>query len=240
MTDDSSPLSDSTPPPEWKQKVHGRKRGFITPREKIWLDETLPAFRPPAASSREEMLALLGADPTKARLVLEIGFGNGQFLAPLAAQHPEDRFIGVEVFQEGMAALIRRLQKDQTTNTRIHPDDARVFLREGIPTHALDWVIINFPDPWPKKRHHKRRIVQTELLDLLVERMVPQGLLTLATDWEEYALWMAEVLEAHAGFENLAAPERFAPRPDFWQQTRFETKGVDAGRTIHHLAWRRR
>ncbi len=245
MTDDLPdspfpPPSDSPTPTEWKPKVHGRKRGFLKPREKIWLDETLPTFRPPQAEDRTRLLTALGADPERARLVLEIGFGNGQFLAPLAARHPEDRFIGIEVFQEGMAALIRRLQRDGTTNTRIIQEDARIALKELLPAQAFDWVIINFPDPWPKKRHHKRRIVQPELLDLLTLRMRPAALLTLATDWAEYADWMAEVLEAHDGFENLAAPERFAPRPDFWHETRFETKGVHAGRTIHHLAWRRR
>ncbi|MBF0273175.1 MAG: tRNA (guanosine(46)-N7)-methyltransferase TrmB [Magnetococcales bacterium] len=239
MTHDTPPAPASDTSPAWKPKVHGRKRGFLTPKEKIWLDATLPDFQPPQADSRAALLAALGADPERGRLILEIGFGNGQFLAPLAAAHPEDRFIGVEVFQEGMAALIRRLQRDQTTNTRIIQEDARLALQELIPPCSLDWVVINFPDPWPKKRHHKRRIVQAELLDLLTQRMVPGGLLTLATDWEEYAWWMAEVLEAHSGFENLAAPERFAPRPAFWHETRFETKGVHAGRTIHHLAWRR-
>ncbi|MFN3077937.1 MAG: tRNA (guanosine(46)-N7)-methyltransferase TrmB [Alphaproteobacteria bacterium] len=226
--------------PAWKPKVHGRKRGFLTVREKEWLDATLPEFRPPTASCRADLLASLGAEPDQARLVLEIGFGNGQFLATLAARHPGDRFIGIEVFQEGMAALIRRLTRDQITNTRIIADDARIALAETIPPESLDWVIINFPDPWPKKRHHKRRIVQSELLDLLTARMRPLGLLTLATDWEEYADWMADRLEAHAGFVNLATPERFAPRPDFWHETRFETKGVLAGRAIRHLIWQRR
>ncbi|MBF0417737.1 MAG: tRNA (guanosine(46)-N7)-methyltransferase TrmB [Magnetococcales bacterium] len=237
MTDPTTP-STTDPNPLWKPKVHGRKRGFVTPREKIWLDETLPLYHPPRATSRTELLGALGADPERARLIVEIGFGNGQFLGPLAARHPEDRFIGIEVFQEGLAGLIRRLQRDAITNTRILPDDARLALTDAFPDHAIDWVIINFPDPWPKKRHHKRRIVQSELLDRLVERMRPGGLLTLATDWAEYAEWMFEVLEAHPGFVNLAAPERFTPRPDFWIETRFEAKGVAAGRTIHHLAWR--
>ncbi|MBF0262252.1 MAG: tRNA (guanosine(46)-N7)-methyltransferase TrmB [Magnetococcales bacterium] len=237
---DSTPPSTPDPTQVWKPKVHGRKRGFVTPREKLWLDDTLPLYLPPRANSRGALLEALGADPEQARLVVEIGFGNGQFLAPLAARHPEDRFIGIEVFQEGLAGLIRRLQRDAITNTRILPEDARLALRDAFPEQSLDWVIINFPDPWPKKRHHKRRIVQTELLDLLVERLRPGGLLTLATDWEAYAAWMFEVLEAHPGFVNLVAPERFAPRPDFWIETRFETKGVAAGRTIHHLAWQRR
>ncbi|NGZ07281.1 MAG: tRNA (guanosine(46)-N7)-methyltransferase TrmB [Magnetococcales bacterium] len=238
MTDPGLLPAPSIPAPDWKPKVHGRKRGFLTPREKLWLDETLPAYRLPTAASRTELLTTLGADPNQARLILEIGFGNGQFLAALAARHPKDRFIGIEVFQEGMAGLIRRLQRDQITNTSILSEDARLAVRDQIPTHALDWVIINFPDPWPKKRHHKRRIVQKELLDLLTGRMVANGILTLATDWEEYAEWMADTLEAHSGFENMAAPDRFAPQPEFWHETRFETKGVQAGRTIRHLAWR--
>ncbi|MEO5347204.1 MAG: tRNA (guanosine(46)-N7)-methyltransferase TrmB [Magnetococcus sp. YQC-9] len=237
---DSDPTPSPTPPIPWKPKVHGRKRGFVTPREKLWLDATLPDFQPPLATTRDALLLALGADPQSARLIVEIGFGNGQFLAPLAARHPEDRFIGIEVFQEGMAGLIRKLQTEGVTNTRILADDARQALHTAFPKQSLDWVIINFPDPWPKKRHHKRRIVQTELLDLLNDRMRPGGLLTLATDWEEYAEWMFALLDDHPGFDNLTKPERFASQPDFWIETRFETKGVAAGRTIRHLLWRRR
>ncbi|MBF0438630.1 MAG: tRNA (guanosine(46)-N7)-methyltransferase TrmB [Magnetococcales bacterium] len=239
MTDNLPPPSNQPPSP-WKPKVHGRKRGFLTPREKIWLDQTLPLYRFPDCTDRENLLKSLGADPLQARLILEIGFGNGQFLAPLAALHPQDRFIGAEVFQEGMAALIKRLERDAITNVSILPDDARLALRDDLPPSSLDWVIINFPDPWPKKRHHKRRIIQSEFLDLLAERMRPNGMLTLATDWEEYAHWMAHTLETHHDFINLAAPEPFAPQPEFWQETRFETKGVNAGRTIFHLTWQRK
>ncbi|MBF0341536.1 MAG: tRNA (guanosine(46)-N7)-methyltransferase TrmB [Magnetococcales bacterium] len=236
-TPTDSPTGDALP---WKPKVHGRKRGFLTPREKLWLDETLPELLPPVAPTRRELLQALEADPDSARLVLEVGFGNGQFLTRQAAANPQDRFIGIEVFQEGMAALIRRLQREGITNTRIIPDDARLVLQERIPPESLDWVVINFPDPWPKKRHHKRRIVQPEMLDLLARRLRSRGLLTLATDWEEYALWMADTLENHGAFENLAAPDRFAPQPEFWHETRFELKGVHAGRRIHHLVWRRK
>lgn len=236
MTPDPAPLIH--PPPIRPLKVYGRKRGFLTPPEKTWLDQTLPNWKLPAADSRENLLKYLEAPP-QARLILEIGFGNGQFLAPLAALHPQDRFIGAEVFQEGMAALIKRLEKNATANVRILPFDARVALTNDIPSNSLDWVIINFPDPWPKKRHHKRRIIQPEFLDLLAERMRPGALLTLATDWAEYALWMACTQENHPAFHNLAAPDRFAPEPDFWHATRFQTKGIQAGRSIFHLAWQR-
>lgn len=221
-------------------RVYGRKRGHLSSSEIVWLEEILPRFQLAKAEDREALLAQLGANPQQARLVLEVGFGNGQFLAPLAAINPADRFIGAEVFQEGIAALIKRLEPEAIGNVRIVPDDARAALTHFIPPRSLDWVIVNFPDPWPKKRHHKRRIIQPGFLDLLADRMQAGALLTLATDLEEYAWWMTRVLEAHPEFSNLSAPEPFAPQPEFWHETRFQTKGIQAGREIFHLAWQRR
>ncbi|MBF0179581.1 MAG: tRNA (guanosine(46)-N7)-methyltransferase TrmB [Magnetococcales bacterium] len=233
------PREPQSPSPWQSFKVHGRKRGFLTLREKSWLDETLPGLRIPAATERAALLDALVATPD-ARLILEIGFGNGQFLSTLAARHPNDRFLGAEVFQEGEAALIKRLNREGIGNVRLLPCAAQSALASDIPPASLDWVIINFPDPWPKKRHHKRRIVQHDFLELLAGRMRPGGLLTLATDWEEYAFWMDQTLNGHPAFVNLAPPpDRFVPQPDFWVATRFQTKGEAAGRPIFHLAWRR-
>ena len=224
------------------ERTYGRKKGYLTATDTARLQRLLPqyALPPGGGGERTALLTALGADPERARLWLEIGFGNGAFLAALAAQNPLDRLIGVEVFQEGIAALAGRLERQGLDNVRIVTDGVHQVLSDAIPQESLDRVVINFPDPWPKKRHHKRRLVQGPFLDLLATRMRAGALLTLATDWENYAEWMLAALEAHPLFENRAGPGAFADQPDPWLETRFQQKGRAAGRPTWHLASLRR
>ncbi|MBF0462793.1 MAG: tRNA (guanosine(46)-N7)-methyltransferase TrmB [Magnetococcales bacterium] len=217
----------------------GRKKGKTGPQATSRLAELLPTLALPQATNRSGLLEQWGADPATARLVLEIGFGNGHTLATLAARHPQDRFIGVEVFLGGVAGLLLRIQQESLTNIRISTQDVQVVLQEAIPPASLDQVLIHFPDPWPKRSHHKRRLVQPAFLDLLATRLRPKGQLRLATDWPHYAQWMLAVLEAHTAFARPGEPGSFDPEPTDWVTTRFQCKAQEAGRAVFHLAYTR-
>jgi tRNA (guanine-N7-)-methyltransferase len=170
--------------------------------------------------------------------VLEIGFGNGDHLAALAAAHPERDYLGVEVHRPGVGRLLLGIEARELTNLRIVCHDAVAVLEQQVPLHCLDEVLILFPDPWPKKRHHKRRLIQPQFVALLVERLKTGGMLRLATDWQPYALQMLEVLDAAAGLANMAADARFVPRPAERTRTRFELRGERLGHAVWDLAYR--
>jgi tRNA (guanine-N7-)-methyltransferase len=224
-----------TPEQRRRYKTHGRKKGFLKLKDERHLKANLPRLTLADAENRNQLLAGFGPITPSAKLWLEVGFGNGEFLAHLAALHPEDRFIGIDVFLEGVSALFRRLERQESNNVRVMVDNANIVLMENIPDNTLDRVIINFPDPWPKKRHHKRRLIQKAFLDLLAPRMRNGGLLSLATDWPEYSEWMMEHLEAHSHFTNAIAKDSFAPQPLEWLETSFQAKGQKAGRPAQHL-----
>ncbi|HEY5101938.1 MAG TPA: tRNA (guanosine(46)-N7)-methyltransferase TrmB [Steroidobacteraceae bacterium] len=175
-----------------------------------------------------------------AERVLEIGFGNGDHLAALAAVHPERDYLGIEVHRPGVGRLLLSIEQRGITNLRIVCHDAVEVLAMQIPRRALTEVLILFPDPWPKKRHHKRRLIQDAFIAMLAERLGPAGMLRLATDWEPYALQMLEVLQAAPQLENLAAEARFVPRPEERARTRFEARGERLGHGVWDLAFRAR
>ncbi|MBF0143231.1 MAG: tRNA (guanosine(46)-N7)-methyltransferase TrmB [Magnetococcales bacterium] len=226
--------------PHGHLRVYGRKKGHVTAAEQAWLACSQPTALPPKAGNREELVRALGGVPGSCRLVMEFGFGNGQALTALARSHPGDRFIGVEIFQEGMVALLKRLVAEGIGNVRMVEGHGLEVLSRWIPEASLDRAIISFPDPWPKKRHHKRRLVQVDFLEVLASRMVSGGVLELATDWEEYAQWMVACLEATPTFVNQNPEGIFSSAPADWVMTRFEQKGREAGRRIRHLAYFRR
>jgi tRNA (guanine-N7-)-methyltransferase len=173
-------------------------------------------------------------------LALEIGFGSGEHLAELAARHPEAGFIGCEVFENGIARLVARIERERLDNIRIFADDARLLLA-ALPPASLDRVFILFPDPWPKARHKKRRLVSAETLDRLALIMVDGGELRLATDDRDYLSRMLEAGTAHEDFAWLARrPQDWRERPSDWPSTRYEEKARAAGRMPAFLRFRRR
>ncbi|MBF0401627.1 MAG: tRNA (guanosine(46)-N7)-methyltransferase TrmB [Magnetococcales bacterium] len=214
----------------------GRKQGKTGPQAKERLTQLLPTITLSKAIDRAELLTQWGTPSHTARLVLEIGFGNGHALATLAARHPQDCFIGVEVFLGGVAGLLLRIQQGGLTNIRVATQSIHTVLLEQIPPASLDQVMIHFPDPWPKRCHHKRRLIQAPFLDLLASRMRPSASLSLATDWPHYAEWMAAVLAKHVDFDHPAGSTPFVSQPVDWVETRFQRKAQEAGRTIHYLA----
>jgi len=172
---------------------------------------------------------------------LEIGFGNGEHLAALAAAHPERDYLGVEVHRPGVGHLFLLAATNKLTNVRASSHDAVEVLREQIAACAVDEVLVLFPDPWHKKRHHKRRLIQPPFVQLIASKLRPGGVFRLATDWEEYALQMLEVLRAANGlFTNLSPTGDWMPRPEERAPTRFEKRGARLGHGVWDLAFEKR
>ena len=174
----------------------------------------------------------------RAPRTVEIGFGTGDALAALAGGEPERDFLGVEVYPPGVGRFFARCHEAGLGNVRVAMADALDVLERWLAPSSVEEVLVWFPDPWPKKRHHKRRLVQPGFATLVHRVLRPGGRLYLATDWEPYAEHMLEVLGAHLGFSNCAAPGRFMPRPVRRRETRFERRGRRRGHRVFDLAWR--
>jgi len=198
-------------------------------------EQLLPRYGIPYSPQPVDLQVVFGRPGRK---ILEIGFGMGETTATIAAAHPESDFLGIEVHTPGVGSLLKLIEARGLTNLRILQHDAVDVLREMIAPAALDGAHIFFPDPWPKKRHHKRRLVQADFVSLLASRLKPGGYVHLATDWEEYAGQMLAVLSAEPQLENTAAG--FAPRPDYRPQTKFETRGLKLGHGVWDIVFRKR
>ena len=170
-----------------------------------------------------------------APVVLEIGFGMGDSLAQMAAAEPDKDFIGVEVHSPGVGRLMHLIDESGVENLRAYCDDAVEVLEQCIADNSLSRVQIYFPDPWHKKRHHKRRLVQPEFVQLLRRKLKPGGVIHLATDWENYAEHMMLVMSGAEGFRNTQGEGAFAPRPDYRPVTKFEKRGERLGHGVWDL-----
>ena len=206
------------------------RQGRTTPAQERALEELFPrygiAFSPLALNFRE----LFGSD---APLILEIGSGMGETTAAIAAAHPDINFIAVEVHGPGVGSLLNRIDHAQMKNLRVIRHDALDVLEHMIPDAALAAIHLFFPDPWPKKRHHKRRLVQPAFATLAARKLAPGGTLHAATDWPDYAEHMSAVFGAEP--QLAPAPSGFVQRPE----TKFETRGLRLGHPIRDLYFRR-
>ncbi len=187
---------------------------------------------------RAEPLDLATVFGRRAPLILEIGFGMGEGLAETAAAHSENDYLGVEVHTPGVGALLKQIGERNLANVRIVQHDAVDVLTHMLVPASLAGVHIFFPDPWHKKRHHKRRLIQPPLVQLLASRLAPGGYLHLATDWQDYAGQMLAVLGAEPLLENTV--EDYAPRPDTRPLTKFEQRGLRLGHGVWDLVFRRK
>lgn len=206
--------------------THGQERA---------LTELLPRFAVP--EGRMDWRALFGRD---AHRTLEIGFGDGHNLVELARRHPERDYLGCEVHSPGVGRLLLGIEEHVLANIRIYPDDALPLLRERIPDASLDAILIYFPDPWPKKRHHKRRLVQPDTAELFASKLKAGGRLHLATDWEDYAVHALTVLSACPAFANTSSDAGWMPRPAERPETKFERRGLKLGHRVFDLVFTRR
>lgn len=216
-----------------------RREGRLTASQKRALVELWPQFGTDFTPGFLDLNAAFGRSATGQR-VLEIGFGNGDVLSQLAAANPDDDFLGIEVHRPGVGHLLQILNENKSSNVRIIRHDAVEVMKEMLPEESLDRVLLFFPDPWPKKRHHKRRILQPSFADLVASRLKRGGVFHLATDWQPYAEHMLEVMDGSAAFENLAGPARFSERPASRPETKFERRGLRLGHGVWDLLYRRR
>jgi len=214
-----------------------QRAGRVTRAQERALAELWPRFGIEATATPVDLDAVFGRS---AERVLEIGIGDGETLLALAALHPERDFLGVEVHRPGLGHCLLGIESGGLTNVRLIAHDAVEVLERQIPDASLDEVLLYFPDPWPKKRHHKRRIVQPAFAELLATRLKPGGSFRLATDWAPYAEHMLEVLRASPSFSNASATGDYVPRPTSRPLTKFERRGERLGHEVFDLEFRRK
>ena len=211
------------------------RQGRVSNAQKRAHDTLMPRY---GIEFTNELLDFDRVFGRNARRVLEIGFGMGETTVTIAAAHPGTDYLALEVHTPGVGSLLKQLDEQSLTNVRIVQHDAVEVLERMVPDASLDGAHIFFPDPWPKKRHHKRRLIQPPLVSLLAGRLKPGGYVHAATDWEEYAQQILEVFEGEAQLENTA--DDYAPRPDYRPLTKFEQRGLRLGHGVWDVVFRRR
>lgn len=176
---------------------------------------------------------------TVPKRILEIGFGNGKSLLAMAAAEPEVQYVGIEVHRPGVGALLMGVAEHQLENVLVYQEDAVEVLKQCIADDSLDRLQLYFPDPWPKKKHHKRRIVQPAFVELVRQKLKVGGVLHMTTDWQAYAEHMLAVMQQAEGFQNLSTTNDFCDKPDYRPTTKFEQRGQKLGHGVWDLLFER-
>ncbi len=228
-------MSGEHPPAGGHIRSFVLRQGRVSNAQGRHHEEGMPRWGIPYAAVPLDFGRIFGRTAPR---ILEIGFGMGETTALIAAAHPENDYLGIEVHTPGVGSLLKEIAERGLTNVRVIQHDAVPVLRDMIPPGSLAAVHIFFPDPWPKKRQQKRRLIQAPLVQLLASRLAPGGILHAATDWEEYAAQMLDVLSAEPLLENTAPG--YAPRPEYRPQTKFESRGLRLGHGVWDLVFRRR
>ena len=208
------------------------RQGRVSNAQRRAVDSLLPLFGIPYDAAPFNFDSTFGRSAPR---FLEIGFGMGETTAQIAAGHPQCDYLGIEVHTPGVGGLLRLIEAQQLTNIRIVQHDAVEVVTHMIPASCLSGIHVFFPDPWPKKRHHKRRLLQPGFVHLLASRLQPGGYLHVATDWEEYAAHILEVLSGEALLANSA--ENFSPRPEHRPLTNVESRGLRLGHVVRDLVF---
>ncbi len=213
-----------------------KREGRLTKRQEKALTEFWPQMGLDHQASNYSLAGVFGRE---AKTVLEIGFGMGASLVEMAKAAPETNFIGIEVHRPGVGACMADAVEAGITNLRVFEHDAVEILNDSIPDNSLDTVQLFFPDPWHKARHHKRRIVQLEFVEVLRKKLKIGGVFHMATDWENYAEHMLEVMQAAPGYSNTSDTNDYVPRPEWRPLTKFENRGHRLGHGVWDLIFAR-
>ena len=211
-----------------------RRAGRITPSQRRALETLWPRYGIEFASGRVD-LPVAGRE-----LKLEIGIGNGDALIEMAAADPESLYIGIEVHLPGIGRCLNQIEARGLDNVRLISHDAIEVLQHMIAPGSVDRLLLFFPDPWHKKRHHKRRIVNSGFRDLVWQAMRPGAVIHAATDWQDYAEWIAAEFLGDDRFENLGDSDGYSPKPDYRPRTRFEQRGEGLGHGVWDLLFAKR
>lgn len=209
-----------------------KRQGRITSGQHSALSESMPKYGLDVSSGAFDLQKCFDRS---APIALEIGCGNGDAMIEMAKKHPEMNFIAVEVYTAGVGRLLANIEINQLQNVRVAQHDAVELLRENIPADSLEKVMIFFPDPWHKRRHHKRRLIQHDFIVLLLEKIATGGQLHLATDWEDYAHQMLKVCSEFSQMHNLSPNGDYIERPDWRPLTKFEQRGQRLGHGVWDL-----
>ena len=213
-----------------------KREGRLTEGQERALNDLFPRF---GLELQDTPINLTEVFHRSAPTILEIGFGNGSSLAEMAEKNPEQDYIGIEVHRPGVGNLLLQIEKLDLNNLRVMSEDAVDVLNKMITDESLDAVYLFFADPWHKTRHHKRRIVQEEFVQLLRKKLKVNGIFHMATDWEPYAKHMMRVMNATEGYDNTAGKDQYLPRPEYRPLTKFEQRGQRLGHGVWDLIFKK-
>jgi tRNA (guanine-N7-)-methyltransferase len=213
-----------------------KREGRLTRGQQRALDELFPVYGFISDDSIFDLNEKFGRDAPK---ILEIGFGNGASLAEIARAHPDNDYLGIEVHRPGVGNLLLQIENENIQNIRVMSDDAVEVLENNIADNSLAAVYLFFADPWHKKKHHKRRIVQHAFVQLLRQKLKTGGVFHMATDWQDYAEHMMDVMSQAEGFENISGNGNYTPKPDYRPLTKFEQRGQRLGHGVWDLIFKK-
>jgi len=222
------------PPEQRSIRSYVLRQGRVSNAQRRAHDTLMPRYGLEFRDAPVDLFAEFGREAPR---ILEIGCGMGETTVAIAAAHPDIDYLGIEVHTPGVGSLLKQIEAAGLANLRVVQHDAVAVLQQMIAPDSLDAIHIFFPDPWPKKRHHKRRLIQPPFAGLAASRLKPGGYLHAATDWHEYAEQMLAVFSAEPLLENTAST--YAPRPAYRPQTKFETRGLKLGHGVWDLVFRR-
>jgi tRNA (guanine-N7-)-methyltransferase len=209
------------------------RAGKLTNGQKRALEELLPPLLLDETKQFDKSIAFENDNP----VILDIGFGNGESLIHIARMHPEINFVGMEVHAPGVGHLLLNIEEYQLTNIRIYQFDGVEVLKDCFNENTIDAIHIYFPDPWHKKRHHKRRLIQAKFIDSIIPKLKNKGRIHVATDWQEYALHIQEVFAEYSQFINIEKENAFTQRPEWRPITKFERRGINLGHESYDLVY---